>query len=124
MDKEIKNDGKFKKGNKQGKRYSSDYQPSNEAKSEGQINLSKEKNILYSLRTGAKDRNLITKYLDCIENQLQNGDTREASKLFGIIKENEVQEIKNTGSIEVQKVFITKEEQKEIDRNIDDVING
>lgn len=105
-------------------KFTKDNQPSEESKSNGQINLSKEKNILYSLRTGAKDRNLITKYLDCIENQLQNGDTREASKLFGIIKENEVQEIKNTGSIEIQKVFITKEEQKEIDKSIDDIING
>lgn len=105
-------------------KFTKDNQPSEESKSNGQINLSKEKNILYSLRTGAKDRNLITKYLDCIENQLQNGDTREASKLFGIIKENEVQEIKNSGSVEIQKVFITKEEQKEIDKSIDDVIDG
>jgi len=104
-------------------KFTKDNQPSEESKSNGQINLSKEKNILYSLRTGSQDRNLIKLYLDCIENQLQNGDTREASKLFGIIKENEVQEIKNTGSIEVQKVFITKEEERQVNKHIDDIID-
>ena len=124
MDKEIKNDGKFKKGNKQGRKYSSTYQPSEQAKSEGQINLSKERNILYALRTGSTDRDLLNKYLNCIDQQLQNGDTREAGKLFSLIKENEPQEIKNSGSIEIQKVFVTKEEIENANKHIDDIINN
>ena len=104
--------------------FSKDNQPSTESKSKGQINLAKERNILQTLRTSVNGYDLTQKTVKVIAQEVANGDVRNAIKLLSIIKENEVQEIKNTGSIEVQKVFVTKEEQKEIDKSIDDVIDG
>lgn len=97
----------------------------NEAKSEGQINLSIEKNIIATLRTEVKTNTTILKDLPRgIQEEVKTGKYDNAIKLLNIIKEPEAQSINLNGGIEVQKIFIDEKTQKNTDKHIDDFING
>lgn len=91
-------------------------------KSQGQINRSKELNILSHIRSNIHDRNIISKTFDVIETELEAGITKNAIEVLKIAKENEKQDINLTGGVEVQKVYITKEEQEEVKKHIDEMI--
>lgn len=125
MDKEIKKDTKFKKGNKQGKKFSSDYQPSEEAKSRGHINASIGKNIIATLRTEIQQNTTILKDLPkALQEEVNEGKLDNAIKLLNIIKEPEKQEVKLDGGLEIQKVFIEEATKKDADDHIDKFIDG
>jgi len=96
-----------------------------EAKSNGQINLSIEKNILATLRTEIKSNTTILKDLpQGIQNEVKNGKYDNAIKLLNIIKEPEEQNINLNGGLEVQKIYIEQEQKRKVDKHIDDFING
>lgn len=92
-------------------------------KSEGQIRLSKQNNIICTARTLFEASGILHKVIANIEEEVENGINKNAIELLKIIKEPETQNIKLDGGVEVQKVFITKEEKKETDKHIDDIIN-
>lgn len=92
-------------------------------KSQGQINRSKELNILSHIRSNIHDRNIISKTFDVIETELEAGITKNAIEVLKIAKENEKQDINLTGGVEVQKVYITPEQQKEALEHIKNVID-
>lgn len=65
-----------------------------EKKSQGQINLSIDKNIIYTLRTRIKEQNLIDDVVAGVVEEVQNGNYKNAIKLIDIAKEPEKQEVK------------------------------
>lgn len=66
----------------------------NEAKSKGQINVSIDKNIIYTLRTRIKEQNLIDDVVCGVVEEVQNGQYKNAIKLIEIAKEPDKQEVK------------------------------
>lgn len=104
--------------------FTTDKQPSNEAKSNGQIARSKKNNIICTARTLFEKAGILDKVMENISEEVKNGINRNAIEMLKIIKEPETQNIKLDGGVEVQKVFITKEEKNETDKHIDDIING
>lgn len=92
-------------------------------KSEGQINLAKNNNILYTARTLFENADILPQMINNIKKEVEMGVNRNAIDFFKAIKENETQNIKLDGGLEVQKVFVTKEEKKEVDKHIDEIIN-
>lgn len=97
-------------------------QDMDEAKSRGQIKRRQEYNILAHIRSNIEDRNIISKTFDVIECELEAGMTKNAIEVLKIAKENEKQDINLTGGVEVQKVYVTKEEQEEVKKHIDEMI--
>ncbi len=95
----------------------------NEAKSKGQIKKRQEYNILAHIRSNIEDRNIISKTFDVIECELEAGMTKNAIEVLKIAKENEKQDINLTGGVEVQKVYVTPEQQKETLEHIKQVID-
>lgn len=114
MNKNAKPNYKFPKGD----------QGLNEAKSQGQIRRSQEKNILAHIRSNLQDRNIISKVFDVVEEEVENGNTKNAIELMKIAKESEDKNINLNGGIEVQKVFIEAKEKQKTDKHIDEFING
>lgn len=95
-----------------------------EKKSQGLIERSKELNILSHIRSNIHDRSIISKTFDVIEVELESGITKNAIELLKIAKENEKQDIKLSGDVGVQKIFVTQKEVKEVNKHIDDIIGG
>ncbi len=78
-----------------GKRFGKAPQGLDEAKSQGQINLSKEKNIIATLRTEVQTNTTILQDLPRgIQEEIKNGKYENAIKLLNVIKEPEKQEVK------------------------------
>ena len=94
-----------------------------EAKSRGQIKRRQEYNILAHIRSNIEDRNIISKTFDVIECELEAGMTKNAIEVLKIAKENEKQDINLTGGVEVQKVYITPEQQQQALEHIKKVID-
>lgn len=94
-----------------------------EAKSRGQIKRRQEYNILAHIRSNIEDRNIISKTFDVIECELEAGMTKNAIEVLKIAKENEKQDINLTGGVEVQKVYVTPEQQQEALEHIKKVID-
>ena len=94
-----------------------------EAKSRGQIKRRQEYNILAHIRSNIEDRNIISKTFDAIECELEAGMTKNAIEVLKIAKENEKQDINLTGGVEVQKVYVTPEQQQEALEHIKKVID-
>ena len=67
-----------------------------EAKSQGQIELSKKTNLLCTARTLFKNANILPDLVDSLKEEVQEGETKNAIKFFDVIKEPEKQEIKTT----------------------------
>ena len=83
---------------KKGKRFSSEYQPSPEAKSEGAIKANAEKNILLNLRTKLNEFKTVDKVVEGVNKEIENGVYKNAIELLKIAKEPEKQEINLSGS--------------------------
>ena len=94
-----------------------------EAKSRGQIKRRQEYNILAHIRSNIEDRNIISKTFDVIECELEAGMTKNAIEVLKIAKENEKQDINLTGGVEVQKVYVTPEQQQQALEHIKKVID-
>ena len=94
-----------------------------EAKSRGQIKRRQEYNILAHIRSNIEDRNIISKTFDVIECELEAGMTKNAIEVLRIAKENEKQDINLTGGVEVQKVYVTPEQQQQALEHIKKVID-
>lgn len=105
---------KFVKGGKQ---------PSAEAKSQGWLKKRKEENILLTLRTEIQKYGILQKVVKTINGELAEGSVKNALELLKMAKENEAQEQKISGNLEIQKVYITAEEQKETLEHIKNVID-
>ncbi len=112
VDKTTRNNGKFVKGNKEGNRFSSENQPSPEAKKQGWVK-----------RTELRDEiaKLITK--EDIIDIIKHGSTKEKIELIKAILPPEKQTNEILGNLGIEKVFITQEEKRATDKHIDDVIN-
>lgn len=93
----------------------------NEEKSKGQINRAKTLNVLATLKTELFNRNIIPQIVDVVEKEIKKGKIKNGIELLKLLKEPDKQEI-NTSMI--QKVFVTPEELKEVDRHIKDFINS
>ena len=98
-------------------------QDMDEAKSKGQIKRRQEYNILAHIRSNIEDRNIISKTFDVIECELEAGVTKNAIEVLKIAKENEKQDINLTGGVEVQKVYVTPEQQQQALEHIKKVID-
>ena len=61
----------------------------NEAKSRGQINLAKEKNLIKTLRTRIGETNIIENLVNGIAEETADGYYKNALKLLDIVKEPE-----------------------------------
>ena len=90
--------------------FSDTNQPSNEAKSNGQIKRSKEKNILYTARTLFENADILPDIVNGIKKEVQEGNLKNAIDMFKAIKENETQEI-----ITNQPAIITSITEKKIE---------
>jgi hypothetical protein len=108
---------------KKGKRFTSEYQPSPEAKSEGAIKANAEKNILLNLRTKLNEFKTVDKVVEGVNKEIENGVYKNAIELLKIAKEPEKQEINLNGGVEVQKVFIDEATKKETQKHIKEFIN-
>lgn len=67
-----------------------------EAKSKGQVELSKKTNLLCTARTLFENANILPDLVDSLKEEVQEGETKNAIKFFDVIKEPEKQEIKTT----------------------------
>ena len=67
-----------------------------EAKSQGQIELAKNTNLLCTARTLFKNANILPDLVDSLKEEVQEGETKNAIKFFDVIKEPEKQELKTT----------------------------
>ena len=61
----------------------------NRRKSEGQINLSRERNIIKTLRTRIGETNLLENLVNGVVEETENGQYKNALKLLEIVKEPE-----------------------------------
>lgn len=95
----------------------------NEAKSRGQIKRRQEYNIIAHIRSNIEDRKIISKTFDVIECELEAGMTKNAIEVLKIAKENEKQDINLMGGVEVQKVYVTPEQQQQALEHIKKVID-
>ena len=93
-----------------------------EAKSKGQINLSRNKNILYTARTLFENADILPQMVDNLKKEVEEGNNKNAIDFFKAIKEPDDQNINLNGGIEVQKVFVDEITKKNTDKHIDDFI--
>lgn len=61
----------------------------NENKSRGQISVSKERNLIKTLRTRIGETNLLENLVDGVVEETENGQYKNALKLLEIVKEPE-----------------------------------
>lgn len=107
------------------KKFSKDYQPSPEAKSKGKLISWQHKDMCKMLfeklyKLGAFD--LVTE--KAIE-QAEEGDLKSLLELIKITKDNTNQtQIINAMQNNVQKVYVTKQQEKDANKHIEDIING
>lgn len=102
------------------KHFSTENQPSDVSKSNGQIDKRKQVNVLLNAETLFEQRGILPKVIENINSQVEMGNNKDAIDLMKLFKKNE-----NNTSINVQgvqKVFITEEDIKETDKHIDDII--
>jgi hypothetical protein len=104
-------------------RFTKDNQPTDEAKSKGQVNLSIKKNLIETLRSRIDEWDLVDKVVSGVNSEVDNGNLKNAIELLKIAKEPEKQEINLNGGVEIQKVFIDEATKKETQKHIKDFIN-
>ena len=83
----------------------------------------KRENMLFELFELLDREGIIDGTIDTIKEEVKNGNIKNAIELLKLVKPNELQMQQISGSLEIQKVFITEKEQQETDKHIDDVIN-
>ena len=94
-----------------------------EAKSEGQIEVSIKKNLIETLRTNISDTSLVSKIVEGVNREVENGVYKNGIELLKIAKEPEDKTINLNGGLEVQKVFIDEKTKKSTDEHIDKFLN-
>ena len=104
---------------KKGKRFTSEYQPSPEAKSEGAIRANAEKNILLNLRTKLNEFKTVDKVVEGVNKEIENGVYKNAIELLKIAKEPEKQEINLSASN--PQIIVASESDKELLNKIQNV---
>ena len=104
---------------KKGKRFSKEYQPSPEAKSEGMIKANAEKNILLNLRTKLNEFKTVDKVVEGVNKEIENGVYKNAIELLKIAKEPEKQEINLSASN--PQIIVASESDKELLNKIQNV---
>lgn len=114
---------------KKGVRFSSENQPSPEAKRKGHQKKKTMREMLDYLlskeitnKQGEKATTLEALMVATIKKAM-SGDTRAVQFIRDTIGEMPTQKIENTGT-QIQKVFITPQEKASTDKHIDEVING
>lgn len=105
------------------KKFSDEYQPTPEAKSEGQIKKAITRNIIETLRTNIDNTNLVSEIVKGVAEEVAAGNYKNGIELLKIAKEPETQNIKLDGGVEVQKVFIEAKKQKAAEKHIKDFID-
>lgn len=65
-----------------------------EAKSNGQIELAKNTNLLCSARTMFQNADILPELVSNLKDEVANGEVKNAIKFFDVIKEPEKQELK------------------------------
>ena len=100
----------------EGKRFSSEYQPSPEAKSEGWAKKKAKEEFIE--RIYGKMNELSKR------NDLTNREIIDLGKIAIEISGDKKNTQETTGNVVVEQVFITAEEDKETDEHIDEVIYG
>lgn len=117
------------------KKFSKDYQPSPERKSEGQLKANAERKTMkatldYLLEkeiTNSKGEKATTKeaIMTATIKKALHGDIKAIQFIRDTIGETPVakQEILSA-NLNMQKIFITDEQKKEVDKHIEDIING
>ncbi len=83
----------------------------------------KRENMLTELFELLDKEGIIDGTIDTIKEEVQNGNLKNAIELLKLVKPNETQVQQITGTIEVQKIFITEKEHNETIKHIQDVIN-
>ena len=83
----------------------------------------KRENMLFELFELLDREGIIDGTIDTIKEEVKNGNIKNAIELLKLVRPNELQMQQISGSLEIQKVFITEKEQQETDKHIDDVIN-
>lgn len=104
--------------------FTSKNQPSDEAKSNGQIKRSADINIRKCLETKLFEEKAVDLVVADALKHIKEGNGTPLRELIKIAKGNETQDINLNGGIEVQKVFIDEKTKKATDKHIDDFING
>ena len=104
---------------KKGKRFTSEYQPSPEAKSEGAIKANAEKNILLNLRTKLNEYKTVDKVVEGVNKEIESGVYKNAIELLKIAKEPEKQEINLSASN--PQIIVASESDKELLNKIQNV---
>ena len=105
-------------------RFSKTNQPTEEAKSIGQIEARKEFNVALTLRTLAYDYNAAQIAYKSAVILAKMGKPDALIKLLGLAKEPETQNINLNGGVEVQKVFVDAETKQKTKKHIQDFIDG
>lgn len=83
----------------------------------------KRENMLSDLFELLDKAGIIDGSIETVASEVQKGNVKNAIELLKIVKPNELQQQQITGSLAVQKIFITQQEQQETDEHIDNVIN-
>lgn len=83
----------------------------------------KRENMLTELFELLDKEGIIDGTIDTIKKEVKNGNIKNAIELLKLVKPNELQMQQITGGVEIQKVFITEEERKAVEKHINDVIN-
>ena len=104
---------------KKGKRFSSEYQPSPEAKSRGMIKANAEKNIILNLRSKLNELNTVDKVVEGVNKEIENGVYKNAIELIKIAKEPEKQEIDLTNK--TPQIVVASQADADIIKNIQNV---
>ena len=84
---------------KKGKKFTSEYQPSPEAKSRGLIEAARKRNLLETLRSRIDEWDLIDKVVRGVDEEIDEGNLKNAIELIKIAKESETQNINLTNTI-------------------------
>ena len=80
--------------NLKGKKFPKAPQGLDEAKSNGQIELAKNTNLLCSARTMFQNADILPELVSNLKDEVANGEVKNAIKFFDVIKEPEKQELK------------------------------
>ena len=109
--------------NLKGNKFKKAPQGLDEAKSKGQIEVSIKKNLIETLRTNISDTSLVSKIVEGVNREVENGVYKNGIELLKIAKEPEDKTINLNGGLEVQKVFIDEKTKKSTDEHIDKFLN-
>lgn len=107
--------------NLKGHKFPKSPQGLDDKKSQGQINLAKNNNIISSARTLFQSANILPELIDKVQQEVQDGYTKNAIELLKILKEPEKQTVELEG--QVQKIYVTPDQQKKAMEHIAKTIN-